>query len=427
MKKSIFNISQTIENGVLIYNTFTTSLVELSEELYKEIFIKDNFSLPETSSLYSMGFLIDDTYDEIKAMENIRRNVVKNSSKKIANIIIAPTLECNAHCYYCFENGYRKGTMSQETADALIEFLEKHWNRKKLGITWFGGEPLLASDIIDYISKKLAEKNIIYGSKITTNGSLFDKNIAQKAINLWHVEKVQITIDAVGDEYNRIKNYDKQFKDAFSLVMRNIQEALSLGINLKIRINFDPNKQNEALEIMNYLLKRFDSSTHLKIYFAPIDADDEIVKNISDEFNEYDEHPYISLIKFGRAHHLYRGFPDMEDDTSADHEYDMHGLLKKLKIYPSPINCYATCPNVFSIAPDGDIYKCHRALGRKEYASGNVKNGVIENDAYNFFCNTKLTYDECNACSILPICQGGCKINAQFYSGKEACTYESYY
>ena len=127
MKKSIFNISQTIENGVLIYNTFTTSLVELSEELYKEIFIKDNFSLPETSSLYSMGFLIDDTYDEIKAMENIRRNVVKNSSKKIANIIIAPTLECNAHCYYCFENGYRKGTMSQETADALIEFLEKHW------------------------------------------------------------------------------------------------------------------------------------------------------------------------------------------------------------------------------------------------------------------------------------------------------------
>lgn len=421
MKKSIFNISQTIENGVLIYNTFTTSLVELSEELYKEIFIKDNFSLPETSSLYSMGFLIDDTYDEIKAMENIRRNVVKNSSKKIANIIIAPTLECNAHCYYCFENGYRKGTMSQETADALIEFLEKHWNRKKLGITWFGGEPLLASDIIDYISKKLAEKNIIYGSKITTNGSLFDKNIAQKAINLWHVEKVQITIDAVGDEYNRIKNYDKQYKDAFSLVMRNIQEALSLGINLKIRINFDPNKQNEALEIMNYLLKRFDSSTHLKIYFAPIDADDEIVKNISDEFNEYDEHPYISLIKFGRAHHLYRGFPDMEDDTSADHEYDMHGLLKKLKIYPSPINCYATCPNVFSIAPDGDIYKCHRALGRKEYASGNVKNGVIENDAYNFFCNTKLTYDECNACSILPICQGGCKINAQFYSGKEAC------
>ena len=218
-----------------------------------------------------------------------------------------------------------------------------------------------------------------------------------------------------------IKNYDKQYQDAFSLVMQNMQNALSMGINLKVRINFDPNKQDEALETMNYLLRRFNNANHLKIYFAPIDADDEIVKNISGDFDEYSEHPYISLIKFGRKHHLYRGFPDMEDDESTDHEYDTCGLLKKLKIYPSPINCYATCPNVFSIGPNGDIYKCHRALGRKEYASGNIKTGIEENDAYKFFCNTALTYRECAMCPILPICQGGCKINAQFYSGKEAC------
>lgn len=421
MKTSLFNISQPIENGVLLYNTFSTSLVELSDELYKAIFVENDYSFPETSDLYSMGFLVDDKYNELEAMEKIRCEVIKNSTSQIANIIIAPTLECNAHCFYCFENGYRKGKMSLETADALVEFLEKHWNGEKLGITWFGGEPLLASDIIDYVSTKLTEKNIIYGCKITTNGSLLDGKLAQKAIELWHVEKVQITIDAVGDKYNRIKNYDKQYQDAFSLVMQNMQNALSMGINLKVRINFDPNKQDEALETMNYLLRRFNNANHLKIYFAPIDADDEIVKNISGDFDEYSEHPYISLIKFGRKHHLYRGFPDMEDDESTDHEYDTCGLLKKLKIYPSPINCYATCPNVFSIGPNGDIYKCHRALGRKEYASGNIKTGIEENDAYKFFCNTALTYRECALCPILPICQGGCKINAQFYSGKEAC------
>ena len=66
-------------------------------------------------------------------MENIRNDVLKNSSEKIANIIIAPTLECNAHCFYCFENGYRKGSMSHETADALVDFLEQRWNRRKIG------------------------------------------------------------------------------------------------------------------------------------------------------------------------------------------------------------------------------------------------------------------------------------------------------
>lgn len=420
MKESIFNISQLSNNKIVLYNTFTTSLVELSQYLYHAIFTEKNFSLPEVSSLFNMGFLVDDSCDELQTMENLRCGVIENSSKKIANIIIAPTLECNAHCFYCFENGYRKGKMTIETADALITFLVKNWNGTKLGITWFGGEPLLASDIIEYISQKLNESGVVYTCKITTNGSLFTKEIAEKAINSWNVEKVQITIDAIGDEYNRIKNFDNEYEDAFSLVIKNIESALLLGIKIKIRINFDPKQQKKALDTMNYLLMRFNHSDCLKIYFAPIDADDEIVKNISNEFNEYDEHPYISLIKFGRKHHLYRGFPDMEDDE-MNHEYDVCGLLKKLKIYPSPINCYATCPNVFSIAPNGDIYKCHRALGRKEYASGNIRTGIEINGAYKFFCNTDLTYEECSTCPILPICQGGCKINARLYSGKEAC------
>lgn len=421
MKGSMFNISQPYKENILLYNTLTTSLVELSETLYVSVFINNDFSYPEVASLYEMGFLVEDSCDEVKLMEKIRCDVIQHSSSKISNIIIAPTLECNAHCFYCFENGFRKGKMSIETADSLVEFLKEHWNGDKLGITWFGGEPLLASDVIDYVSTKLNENMINYSCKITSNGSLFDRNMAQKAIKLWHVEKVQITVDAVGEEYNRIKCYDKKYEDPFSLVMQNVSDALSLGIKIKIRINFDPEKQDKALEIMNYLLKYFKDQSNLKIYFAPIDADNEIVKNISDDFIEYDEHPYISLIKFGRKHHLYRGFPDMEDDISSNQEHDTYGLLKKLKIYPSPINCYATCPNVFSIGPDGGIYKCHRVLGRKEYVSGNVKTGIEDNDAYKLFCNTDLTYDECKSCSILPICQGGCKINAQLYSGKGAC------
>ena len=100
MKRSIFNVEQLYKNRILLYNTFTTSLVELPENIYNSIFVENDFSLPEVSALFNMGFLIEDSYDEIQAMENIRCDVIKNSSKKIANIIIAPTLECNAHCFY---------------------------------------------------------------------------------------------------------------------------------------------------------------------------------------------------------------------------------------------------------------------------------------------------------------------------------------
>lgn len=419
MKKSLFNVAQKYHDGILLYNTFTTSLVELESSLYAKIFVDEEYdSCEESEILYDMGFLVDNNMDEREILKQIRKEVIKNSSEKIGNIIIAPTLECNAHCYYCFENGQRQGTMNIETAEKLVKFLKENWNGKKLAITWFGGEPLLAKDIISFVSRRLDEEKVNFSCRITTNGSLFDKNLIKNLIPKWHVEKIQITVDAIGDKYNNIKNYDDGLDNPFEIVMSHIQTLLKYGIKVKIRINFDPEQQNDVLETMRYLTDRFENSKLLKVYFAPIDADDNVVRNIADEFEDYTEHPYISLIKFGRTNDLYRGFPDMEDHSTERNE---EIILKKLKMFPSTINCYATCPNVITIGPEGEIYKCHRVLGRKEYESGNINDGLIENDAYNFFCNVDETYDECKNCNVLPICQGGCKVNAKFYSGKEAC------
>ena len=45
-----------------------------------------------------------------------------------------------------------------------------------------------------------------------------------------------------------------------------------------------------------------------------------------------------------------------------------------------------------------------------------------KNTIFKFFCNTALVYDECKTCKLLPICQGGCKINAYIYGDEHACT-----
>lgn len=422
MKVSRFNIVNKLDDNILLYNTFSTSLVELEPAIYNGIFVDHKFSdYAETKELYRMGYLINDDFDELALMEELRQDVINNSGDKIANIIIAPTLECNAHCFYCFEKGFRKGIMSRETADKLIDFLAMNWNGDKLGITWFGGEPLLGRDIIDYIVDGLIKNNISYASKITTNGSLLNEYTINLIKKKWNVDKIQVTIDAVGDEYNRIKCYDSSIDNPFSIVMENIELALKEGLKIKIRINFDPEKQDIALDTFNYLTNQFKGSKHIKIYFAPIDEDNEQVKNISNCFDGYKEHPYISLIKFGRKNGLYRGFPDMEDTEDETESLADKGLLKKLKIYPSVTNCYASCPNVYSIDPSGRIYKCHRVLGQEKFASGDIFSGIEKNDAYQFFCNTNMTYEECKKCAILPICQGGCKVNAKLYSGTAAC------
>ena len=397
-------------------------MIEIDPKIYSAIFEEKQFVTfsNESEILKNLGFLVDDIDDEGDELRKIRQTVIDNNNDKIANVIIAPTLECNAHCFYCFENGYRKGSMSKEVADSVTEFLLKQWNGKHLGITWFGGEPLLAQDIITYICKKLDENGVDFSSKIVTNGLLLDENAIIHSQSDWRVNKIQVSVDGIEDEYNRIKKYSGNVKDPFSQVIANISNAIQQGVKIKVRINFDPEEQTRALNTLKYFTERFPDQENLRVYFAPIDEEDCVVKNIVNSFENYTEHPYISLIKYGRKNGLYRGFPDMEDDSEST-EYDEHGLLKKLKIYPGVTNCYATCPSVFSIDSKGDIYKCHRLLGRKEFSSGNVMSGIQKNKIYNYFCNTDETYEECKDCALMPICQGGCKVNAMLYQGHEAC------
>lgn len=420
MRPSKFNIVQVVEGNVLLYNTYSTSMVELEPELYTDIFEKGNNSCgPEIEQLQVMGFLVDDALDELAEQKQLRDTVVSTSGDTISNIIIAPTLACNANCFYCFENGYRQGIMTPDTARAVVHFLKEHWDGGKIGITWFGGEPLMAADIIEIMVDELNREGIPFVSKITTNGSLLTREMIHRIQRKWKTDKIQITVDALGAEYNAIKNYIG-IDDAFSLVIENIQACLEEGLSIHIRINFNPEKIDSAVKTMEYLNKLFGDFQNIKVYFAPIDADDCVMRNITDDFAERDEHPYIELIKYGRKHGLYRGFPDMEDDEYTQ-EFDTDGLLKKLKLYSQPINCYATCQNVFSIDCNGKLYKCHRGLGRDEYASGDVFTGIQKNDIYNFFCDTRVPMDECNECKILPICQGGCKINVRLYNGKGCC------
>lgn len=97
---------------------------------------------------------------------------------KLLHLIILPTEQCNFRCKYCYED-FKIGNMSKEKQDAIILFLRKNIkNYTAISLDWFGGEPLLAMDAIEYISKhaleicRIAKKPLI--SSMTTNGYFLD-------------------------------------------------------------------------------------------------------------------------------------------------------------------------------------------------------------------------------------------------------------
>ena len=76
MKKSQFIVDQPgfSKNTVLLYSTFSTSLVELEKKVYEDIFINNKFekNQKDIQALYDMGFLIPDDKDEAKFLEHVR-------------------------------------------------------------------------------------------------------------------------------------------------------------------------------------------------------------------------------------------------------------------------------------------------------------------------------------------------------------------
>lgn len=423
MRQSRFNIARQYgDHQYWVYNTLTTSLIIVDELQYKRLFqenvIKE--SSQEVIEMLNMGFYISDDFDELEYLEKLRKTVV-DSNKKIADIMIAPTMDCNARCYYCFEHGCHHEKMTEDTARAVVSYIKEHWNHELFNVSWFGGEPLLATDIIDYISELLKVEKIQFISKITTNGYELTDDVVRRAIEKWNTTKVQVSIDALFEEYDRIKNYvENKNGSAFDRVIYNVEGALKAGLNVRVRINFNPLEQKKATELMEFLQYKFGRYSGFSSYFAPIDAKSNIVPCIANSFPDLEEHPFLSMIKFSQKYGYYKGNVHGENGNLL---YDEKGLLTTLKLYPSPTNCYASCPSVFAIDSKGDLYKCHRVLGKgAEFSSGNVRTGIEKNTIFKFFCNTALVYDECKTCKLLPICQGGCKINAYIYGDEHACT-----
>lgn len=415
MKISQFTIATEQDddrNNFLLYNTHTTAFVVLRKDIYMQIFVNRDFSDTQCcDQLKKMGFLVDDDFDELLALEKLR---IKGMDDPVQNVTILTTTECNARCYYCFEHGIRQYPMTQEIADATVKYIKKNYPEKQLAINWFGGEPLLNFEIIKYITAQLKESGYEIISHITTNGSLLTKEMIDYLQREYSDLSFQITIDEIGAKYGEVKRYiDIAKEKAYGRVVQNITQLLDRHITTNVRLNFAPSKIERAKEIYVELKKAFEGHdmSSLYMYFAPLtlDNDNEIIS----DFHGHIEHPFLQAVKtqFDEGFPLYK---PRYDETV--------GMVGAFGLMPNAFSCGITTKNRICIDADGTLYKCHRLSGRKQYACGTVFDGIdTNNDYYKIFRNPIIEDEECKKCSILPICQGGCKSQRILYGNKQKC------
>ncbi len=367
--------------------------------------------------LVDNGFLI-----EGNELDLLKDKLHLNKSENIyTQIVITPTLACNFSCDYCFQNESRiSNLMTKDVFRKSAEFIaySQKNSERKLNLTWFGGEPLLARKrIFQFLEKELelmgADRENLTQT-IITNGVLLDKKTISKCLSLG-IRKAQITYDSeiyIQGERRGVIKKDK----SLSPITDGILNAIDAGMKISIRINVSSKNSNELdnirARLSEYQLDKYAYNARIENSFIVPDSPVPVFRP---------KYPVMEHAEFAA----------LEMRTNFNLQ-NIKLLIEQLR--PITYFCGATSGSMVVIAPNGDISRCWSSAGRKDEAICNI----LDADSFNkmktgsnsdvWDAYSPLKYEACRNCRVLPLCMGGCAYckvanNAQ----QPSCTPVKYY
>jgi len=368
--------------------------------------------LPESvfRTLRDGGFLVPKDLDE--------RNYVKtrytiSRMRAPARLVIAPTFDCNLNCFYCFEVK-TKERMSEEAQDAVVSFASSRLRgtvSSDLTVEWYGGEPLLAMDVVRSLSERLqrasAEAGSRYAASLVTNGTLLSPETVA-ALKDSGIASFHITLDGPAEVHDSRRrpggrpqapgadagaDGEAPAGASFDDLVRNIEAAAQAG-QVNVRLNVGRSNRDAVGAFLEFARERKWSEMGIEIYPAPI---------------------------FGTASpcmgYPEEALPEEEFDSVLD-EFCEAGLggagtgLPEIVGFPPSrhYSCEALAYNSFAVSPSGGLFKCPLEIDDETKAVGTVFDPL---DLYNPNLLRWLSFDpfdlpRCRECVFLPLCLGGC-------------------
>lgn len=393
---------KTSKGDFLAYSSKSNSFLEISEVLYdllkftstcdkKELPI-DKIPQDIIDILINEGFVCTkyDDDDYVSKNQFITQSIQYNKSR--LGLVIAPTLNCNFDCPYCFESNKTFKYINDATIDNIIDFIKKHSSAELLKLTWYGGEPLLALNKIENILENITEKIgiEINDHTLITNGYLFDEN-AVRLFKKYPLKSIQITLDGVKcrhDELRALKN--SQSKGTYDKILKNIKLISDELPNteLHIRVNIDKNNKDD----------------YFKVY-----------EELKDTIGLKNKIVYPGIIRIENKEKTELVYPAFARDETSNYLFDIMkmGYING-QVFPTRMvskTCTANCVNSYIIGPSGEIYKCWNDVSDPNKIVGYITEDKITNTSLYYRYHQGCSWyndSECKTCFYMPICNGKC-------------------
>ena len=272
-------------------------------------------------------------------------------------LILFPTEQCNFRCTYCYED-FAKGRMSTEIISAVKALIDRRvMNLKWLHISWFGGEPMIAYDIVSdmmrYAHSRCMAAGIRFSAAATTNGYNLTKERFIELDRL-NMQTYQISLDGAAEAHDQTR-LRIDGAGTFGRIWKNIvafdearREGQIRNSSILLRLHVTPSNVESVHELASLIDEQLEPDgfvVHVKNvghYGGKSDADRKVLNAWQPEYKEIEKRVYSKLSRFTPA------FSDA--------------------VYV----CYACKANSLSIRSDGTLNKCTVALNSESNRIGSV-------------------------------------------------------
>ncbi len=375
-------IANLFKGNCAEYTPIEMYLLSVLEELDEQHPIIERFS--------KRGVIAN--FDERAALETMGRAAC--AMPHGLGLTICPTMGCNFDCPYCFENHFAS-KMSSEVQDDVVALAKRMLDTsgaKDLSITWFGGEPLLAPDVIESLSNRLIafveERGGKYHADIITNGYLLTQEIADM-LGRCKVEAAQVTIDGMGAAHDATRHLANG-GPTFERITVNLRD-ISLPFRVNIRHNVHEGNKSEMDELEAFV--------------------EELAKQSGNDLTYYPAPVFGSEIADERGGQV--GLLCGSDASEV-------GIRQEAKRFRTGRGHYCGAHTLWAVGIDerGNLQKCWEAIDKPAIAFGTAHDWDPANpfatasnpDNLTMYLNTACPVpdEECRECVWLPMCVGGC-------------------
>lgn len=452
-KPSYYNIRVAHGEWMLLYNGVSSGLIRLplpvAEQLASflgperprtagtgydrwETDLFDPDELPEAvqpvfDQLLQGNYFVEADVNELEKLEERYRFHRENSP---FHVTITTTMDCNLGCYYCYEDK-TKQYLTKKGCDIILEWIREQAiekNHERLYIDWYGGEPMLNREAIEYFSEEALalceELGMTYSASMISNGTRWPDDPAEFVKKI-HLKHVQFSLDGPEQEHNKRRRYLDEAENpdgSFGTILDTIDSLLG-STKIYVRVNVDPWVGREALSLIDVFKERGWLEPGLEFY--PMLA---AIGPLTENCGFLEQTPEVTRFQanFDELFHEFQSMVGQHMGSDA---------LRHTQYYPQAvtINCAAVSDNAVIFGPEGRLYKCCLEVGDTQRSHGAIDLGgtcsspikgeapknslpVVNEKALSGPAHATdrwdkydpFSHEKCSQCQYLPVCMGGC-------------------